>query len=101
MIEYYIKEIKGEFIVKEKNNNRTHNKFSSKKQAEDKIKRLRYKDKSISKSKKEEDKYIPKDISNPLPDTYEVNSIMKEGLKDDNRVKKLKLKKKLNDLNSI
>lgn len=96
MIQYLIKEIKGEYIVKEKNSNRVHSKFKTEKQALDKIKRL--KEKSSLKSNRKEEKKIPKDMSNPLPDSYEVKTILNEGLKDDTNIKKLKLKKKFNDL---
>lgn len=100
MVQYYIKEVKGEYTVKEKNSNKIHNTFSTKKQAKDKVKRLIKK--SISnKSKQKEDKTLPKDMSNNIPTSIEVNTIMKEGLKDDSKIKKLKLKKKLKDLNSI
>ncbi len=97
MVEYFIKEVKGNYIVKEKNSNREHSKFNSQKQALDKIKRLKDKDKISIKSKRDKET-IPKDISNPLPDSYEVKTILNEGLKDDNDVKKLKLKKKFKDL---
>ena len=98
MVEYFIKEVKVNYIVKEKNSNREHSKFNSQKQALDKIKRLKDKDKISIKSNRKEEKKIPKDISNPLPDSYEVKTILNEGLKDDNNIKKLKLKKKFNDL---
>jgi hypothetical protein len=100
MIEYLIKEVKGEYIVKEKNSNRVHSKFPTKKQAQDKVKRLKEKDKISIKSKRDKET-IPKDMSNPLPDTYEVKTILNEGLKDDTNIKKLKLKKKFKDLENL
>ena len=100
MVEYFIKEVKGEYIVKEKNSNRVHSKFNSKKQALDKIKRLNDKDKISIKSKRDKET-IPKDMSNPIPDSYEVKTILNEGLKDDNNIKKLKLKKKFKDLENL
>lgn len=100
MVEYFIKEVKGEYIVKEKNSNKIHSKFSTKKQALDKISRLREKDKISVKSKRDKER-IPKDMSNPLPDTYEVKTIINEGLKDDSNIKKLKLKKKFKDLQTF
>ena len=100
MIQYYIKEVKGQYTVKEKNSNKIHNTFSTKKQAEDKI--IRLNDKSISnKSKKKEDKTLPKDMSNNIPTSIEVQTIMMGSIKDDLKIKKLKLKKKLKDLNCI
>jgi len=100
MVEYFIKEVKGEFIVKEKNSHRVHSKFNTKKQALDKIKRLKEKDKLSIKSKRDKET-IPKDMSNPLPDSYEVKTILNEGLKDDTNIKKLKLKKKFKDLENL
>ena len=100
MVEYYIKEVKGEFIVKEKNSIKVHSKFPTKKQALDKISRLRDKDKYNKKSKRDKER-IPKDMSNPLPDTYEVKTIINEGLKDNPDIKKLKLKKKFKDLENL
>ena len=100
MVEYFIKEVKGEYIVKEKNSNRVHSKFNSQKQALDKIKRLKDKDKISIKSKRDKET-IPKDMSNPLPDSYEVKTILNEGLKDDTNIKKLKLKKKLRILKTF
>ena len=100
MIQYYIKEVKGQYTVKEKNSNKIHNTFSTKKQAEDKVKRLIKK--SISnKSKQKEDKTLPKDMSNNIPTSIEVQTIMMGSIKDDSKIKKLKLKKKLNDLARI
>ena len=40
-------------------------------------------------------------MSNPLPDTYEVKTIINEGLKDNPDIKKLKLKKKFKDLENL
>ena len=98
MIQYYIKEIRGDFIVREKIGNLIHAKFQSEKQALDKIKRLKEKDKQQSKSSRKEEKKIPKNIKNPESETYEIKSLLNEGLKDDTNVKKLKIKKKFKDL---
>ena len=98
MVQYYIKEIRGEFIVRENIGKLIHSKFQSKKQALDKIKRLKEKDKQKSKSSRKEEKHIPKNIKNPESETYEIKSLLNEGLKDDTNVKKLKIKKKFKDL---
>ena len=96
MVEYYIKKIKDEYIVKERNNKLIHSRFSTEKQAIDKVKRLNEKDKISVKSK--EEKNIPKNISNPDSETYEIKTLLNEGLKDNMDIKKLKIKKKFNDL---
>ena len=98
MVEYYIKKIKDEYIVKERNNKLIHSRFSTEKQAIDKVKRLNEKDKISVKSKRKEEKNIPKNISNPDSETYEIKTLLNEGLKDNMDIKKLKIKKKFNDL---
>jgi hypothetical protein len=98
MVEYYIKKIKDEYIVKERNNKLIHSRFSTEKQAIDKVKRLNEKDKISVKSKRKEEKNIPKNISNPDSETYEIKTLLNEGLKDNTDIKKLKIKKKFNDL---
>jgi len=98
MVEYYIKKIKDQYIVKERNNKLIHSRFSTEKQAIDKVKRLNEKDKLSVKSKRKEEKNIPKNISNPDSETYEIKTLLNEGLKDNMDIKKLKIKKKFNDL---
>ena len=98
MVEYYIKKIKDEYIVKERNNKLIHSRFYTEKQAIDKVKRLNEKDKISVKSKRKEEKNIPKNISNPDSETYEIKTLLNEGLKDNMDIKKLKIKKKFNDL---
>ena len=101
MINYFIKEVKGEFEIKDKNSNKVFGKFNNKKTAEDKIKRLREKDKQSIKTPTKNGPKIPFDVSSPIPSTLEVKTIINEGLKDNRNIKKDKLKKKFRDLNSI
>ena len=58
MVQYYIKEIRGEFIVRENIGKLIHSKFQSKKQALDKIKRLKEKDKKVKVVEKKKNIYL-------------------------------------------